>query len=175
MRKKVPSNTKSGQNVPNTKENQLPQLPKSRINAIPIATLFEWRKKGLTYSQIGKQVGCSKSNVIQRLHYHGLADNSIRHFIDNRGDVFAWIQSRLLFSLTDADIKKMQARDRIVSAGILYDKERLERGQSTGNISVIIGHIEMLQRGGSGTIQSNSNTIDTKQGNTDVIDITDGT
>jgi len=35
-------------------------------------------------------------------------------------------------------LKKVNIRDAVVSAGILYDKERLERGQSTANADMRI-------------------------------------
>jgi len=51
-------------------------------------------------------------------------------------------------SLTEADIKKMSARDRVLAFGILYDKERLERGQSTENIAYadLTKGLEEIQR-----------------------------
>jgi hypothetical protein len=51
----------------------------------------------------------------------------------NRGDILAGIQERIIHTLTDADIKKASMLQRVTAAGILYDKERLERGQSTSN------------------------------------------
>ena len=39
-------------------------------------------------------------------------------------------------NLTEADIKKMSPAQRITAAAILYDKARLERGESTQNVSL---------------------------------------
>ncbi len=58
-----------------------------------------------------------------------------KQYVNHRPTVFAHIQRIILNSITDADIKKANLRDKIVSAGILYDKERLETGQSTQNIA----------------------------------------
>jgi hypothetical protein len=46
------------------------------------------------------------------------------------------VQRRLLNNISQADIKKSGLRDKVVAVGILYDKERLERGQSTENVSI---------------------------------------
>ena len=40
-------------------------------------------------------------------------------------------------ALSDDDIKKASARDKAIVFGTLYDKERLERGQSTVNLASI--------------------------------------
>ena len=57
-------------------------------------------------------------------------------FKEQRADVLAFYQQKLLNSLTDSDIKRMPPGSRLTGFGILYDKERLERGQSTDNIAV---------------------------------------
>lgn len=174
--------TKSGQSVPQNID---------RLDKIPTATLFEYRKKNLTYKEIGNLHGISKQAVHQRLQGAGLADYSIQHYVNNRADILAWLQHRLLFSLTDDDLKKMAPDRRIWSMAVLYDKERLERGQSTEilSISSIAMHIqgelaehqargkvlfeEMSKRGLSATNMSNRSTINTYPAITDDIDITD--
>ena len=57
---------------------------------------------------------------------------------------------RLLSAISDTDIKKASLRDKVIAAGILFDKERLERGQSTSNVSVLFQvaeEAEKLQHG----------------------------
>lgn len=161
-----------------------------RLEPIPTATLFEYRKKNLTYDEIGKIHGLTKQAVHSRLKDAGLADHSLHNYTTNRADILAWLQGRLLFSLTDAEIKRMAPDRRIWCYGVLYDKERLERGMSTDNISIssIAMHIqgelaehrargkvlfeEMSKRGLSATNLSNRSTIDTKSdGFVDIGDI----
>jgi len=132
--------------MPQAAKKQLPDLPITRSNAIPLETLVYYRKKGLTYEEVAKQCGCTKANVIQRMHYHGLADNSLDHYVNHRVDVLRYWQRKILDSITSDDLKKANFSSKIMGYGILYDKERLETGQSTGNIAVIIDHIESLQR-----------------------------
>ncbi len=55
---------------------------------------------------------------------------------DHRADILSNLQLKLLYNLDDEKIKAMGGRDIVVSAGILYDKERLERGQSTQNVEI---------------------------------------
>ncbi|MBM2835189.1 MAG: hypothetical protein HW406_2350, partial [Candidatus Brocadiaceae bacterium] len=43
----------------------------------------------------------------------------------------------LLNSIDSDAIKGMQPYQRIVGASIMYDKERLEQGKSTGNINIL--------------------------------------
>ena len=103
---------------------------------VPIEKLLKWRKQGLSYDEIGSMIGRSKQAVHQRLAPYRDAIENLPAFKEHRADLFAVQQSRLLNSLTDADIKRMAPASRVVSAGILYDKERLEEGKSTSNQAI---------------------------------------
>lgn len=147
---------------------------------MPVSTLFDLRRQNLTYQAIGDLYGVCKQTVYQRFDEAGLVDRSYQHFVANRADIFAWLQSRLLFSLSDDDIKKMTPDRRVWCMGVLYDKERLERGMSTENLSIssIAVHLQstlaehrerskllleaMTERGICATIPADSSTIDTK-------------
>ncbi len=116
--------------------NSLPDLSMYRNKNIPIEKLIDLRKKGLSYQQVASIVGCSKINVLNRLKAYCNDIDNLESFKNNRADILAIKQSRLVNSITEAAINKMPVRDRVVSFGILYDKERLERGQSTDNLSI---------------------------------------
>lgn len=60
-----------------------------------------------------------------------------------RADIFAEKQRQLLMSSHTADAKTQ--RDIATCIGIYYDKERLERGQSTGNLAVGLALTPALQ------------------------------
>lgn len=185
MSKNVPAKPESGQIVPKTRLSLDPLDRK-----LPISTLFEYRKKGLNYVEIGKLCGVTKQAIHSRFQAYGLANHSLGHYITNRADIFAWMQSRFLFSLSDADIKRMTPARRVWCMGVLYDKERLERGMSTENLSIssIAVHLQstlaehrerskllldaMSERGICATIPADSGTIDTDPGYPDSIDIT---
>jgi exopolyphosphatase/pppGpp-phosphohydrolase len=66
---------------------------------------------------------------------YGIDLKHLESFKNNRADIFAGKQEQILASIDDVAIKCMPVAQRIISLGILYDKERLERGQSTANIA----------------------------------------
>lgn len=101
-------------------------------------------KHGLTYAQIGAINGVSKQ-AIHKLIKHLEPDQYTEVYKSTRADVLAKVQHGLLSELTPDKVKKMQPRDIVVSMGILYDKERLERGQSTSNMMSIHADLETLR------------------------------
>ena len=116
------------------------EIPRDSRQIIPIESIIEYRKKGLSYSEIAAIVGCSKQNVhtrLQTISYNPL-DND--NFIKNRAEVFAFIQSRFLNSLDEQAIQDMSPYQRIIAMGILFDKERLERGESSSNVSISLSN-----------------------------------
>lgn len=121
--------------IPEIVENiDINDIPKTAQKGILLQDIIELVNKGLNYSQIARVLKCSKNNVIQRLKTVGYNQQSLENFKKHRGDIFAFIQSKLLNSINDETIKEMQPYQRIISTGVMYDKERLERGQSTQNI-----------------------------------------
>lgn len=105
-----------------------PSSPKG----IPISKIIELRNKHLTFKEIGKIVGCSKQNVVERLQPYRQEIENLQSYKENRADVLAVVNSKILNSLSDEDIKNASAYQKVGMFGILYDKERLERGQATG-------------------------------------------
>jgi len=162
--------------------------PQSGI--IPTETLYHYRKKGLSYADIGQLVGLTKQAVHQRLHKEGLADTSLSDFIATRADMFALVQRKILYSIDENVIKAAPLGARTLSIAQLYDKERLERGLATEHISVqgMVSRITttladyesrvnllqdaMIERGISVTDLQDRSTIDTNLGISDNIDIT---
>jgi hypothetical protein len=68
---------------------------------------------------------------------------------EQRKDLAAWYEDmtrRMLSSITDEDIKKINAYQRMVSAGIATDKMRLLTDQSTENVAVLYEAVSDLQR-----------------------------
>lgn len=114
---------------------------------IKIETLIEYKSKGLSYGEIATLTGCSRQNIQQRLAAAEYNKEDLENFKKHRGDVFAHFQSLLINSLTPEVIKGMNPYQRIIGLSVLFDKERLQRGQSTENISIaeIQGSIDDLQ------------------------------
>jgi hypothetical protein len=116
-------------------------LTENRMNMpkkLDLGVAVAYREKGLSYAAIGKLMGCAKQSVFELLNRHGVDLGEVESFRKNRGSILAAKQKMLLDRLTDDDIKKMAARDRVLAFGILFDKERLESGKSTANLSGLI-------------------------------------
>jgi len=110
---------------------------------IPIEVILELHSKELSHDQIAKITGCTHSNITQRLQRTGIT--SLSNYKANRGDLFALLQSKILNTITEADIKKASLLQRVTASGILYDKERLERDKSTANIATVHTDIAKLK------------------------------
>jgi hypothetical protein len=59
----------------------------------------------------------------------------VEPFKRHRAEILAGKQAEILKSLTNEELKKASVYQRVGMFGILYDKERLERGQSTQNVA----------------------------------------
>ena len=155
----MPKNTKSDEAIKACPERSRRAIPDEDVEVIPpgkdvdkpqkdipLETLISLRNKGHSLEEIAKIVKCSKQNVQQRLESFGYSKERVENFKENRADVFAFLQSKILNSIVDAEIEKLNPYQRIVGASILYDKERIERGQSTGRIDIhhVTGSIERL-------------------------------
>jgi len=99
---------------------------------------------GLSYPQIAALQGVTAPAIYKRIK-HLLPDESTKIYQNNRADVLSHLQLKLLSEVKDSKLKKINIRDAIVSAGILYDKERLERGLATANTAVIHADIAALR------------------------------
>lgn len=134
------------------------------------ATLTNGINKNITFDQIryikttnpdlsaregGLILGCSEANIKQHCRRNGTTwagiIKEIENYKNNRADVLAGLQDKLLRSVTDETIKKANIRDLAIAYGTFYDKERLERGQSTQN-HVVAQLFSMMGRTSSALI-----------------------
>jgi hypothetical protein len=99
----------------------------------------------LTHTQIASLEDCERSTVSRVLAKYGIEQQEVEDYKQHRADIFGGLQKRILKSITDEDIKKAPVGSRILAVAQLYDKERLERGQSTENVSLLVGAIQDLQ------------------------------
>ena len=88
----------------------------------------------LSYNRIAKIQGVTTQAVHQRLKQF-LPTEETELFKKNRADILATAQLKIITQIDQPKLKKAGLRDLVVSAGILYDKERLERGLSSQNVS----------------------------------------
>ena len=109
-----------------------PNTPKD----IPLESIIELYQKGLSTRQIAKLLNCTHPNIVQRLKEYKKEILGIESFKKNRSDILAIVQSRIINKITESDVKKASLLQKTTAISQLYDKERLERGQSTSNLAV---------------------------------------
>lgn len=103
---------------------------------INIRQAIDLRIKGLSYQEIADYFGVRKQSVHEALQPYGIEmDGSLEVFKEKRADLLAGKQMDCLQALTVEDIQRASPRDKVIIFGTLYDKERLERGQSTVNLA----------------------------------------
>lgn len=110
----------------------------TRNKHIDHSKTIEYAQQGMSHAEIAKLQGCNPSNITRVLQRYGVIQpySVITEYREHKADILAGLQHRLLSSISDSDIKKISPAQRIMAAGLLYDKERLERGQSTSNVDV---------------------------------------
>ena len=86
-----------------------------------------------TPPEIAETVNTSRQLVHQVLDRYGVEPNTIESFKKYRADILAGKQEIILRSIDEEAIKEMPVGQRVMSLGILYDKERIERGLSDDN------------------------------------------
>lgn len=131
----------------------LPQNPKRIRTKLPKAKVMQMAKAGLSTYQIAKVVGTANQSTIHRfLKKIEPERQAVEAFKSTRAEVLATLQAKNL-TIQDKILDKLDD-DGLLSAlspsqmsgivfalnsqhGTLFDKERLERGQSSQNISVV--------------------------------------
>lgn len=125
------------------------QRPKHRLT---IDDVRKAKQRGLSQRKLAAQHGVSRSAIRWLIDKHREEKHDVSEFKVQRADILAQLQSksialqaeliedlrqdRLLGSLTPAQ-KGNLLHSLVVVSGTAFDKERLERGQSTANISTI--------------------------------------
>ena len=103
------------------------------------------RKQGMTMQSIANAMNCTYSNIQQILQRECITVDKLQDFKSQRADLFADIQRKIILSMAQDDYKKVCPRDKAWIIGVLYDKERLERGQSTENVA-LCSIVEQINR-----------------------------
>ncbi len=89
----------------------------------------------LSYEQIAKLQNVTHNAIFKRIR-HLIPDECNEVYKDNRPDILSHIQTKILEQVDERRLKAADLRDIMVSFGIAYDKERLERGLSTTNVDM---------------------------------------
>jgi hypothetical protein len=119
-------------------------LPPPNAITMTTAQMLSLRKAGYSYEQIAKAAGCSKQGVWLRLNGFNKEQVEVEEFRNSEADVLTGLRLRIVKTLDEKAIKNMAPRDRVMAYGILYDKFRLETGQSTSH--VVMTHELKLDR-----------------------------
>lgn len=125
----------------NSKIDNLPDTTKSKPKHIPIAQIIDLRTKGLSHAQIATLVGCSSPNVSRRLAPYTQHIDNLDNFKKHRADVYAVLQSKIFSYVTENKLEKANLQQLIWAAGVLADKERIERGL----VSEITAHVDLTK------------------------------
>jgi hypothetical protein len=107
-----------------------------------IAALHEG---GKSTRQIAKILGDIDHSTVARRLKHLTPRKTTEIYKEQRANVLAELQRKILNTCNYDAIKQMAPRDRVTAMAILYDKERLERGESTANIASIHADIAALR------------------------------
>ncbi len=140
-----------------------PRKREKRFNVYEAANLRT--KHNLSYRKIAKYFGLKDHTYVEdQLKAYFQFDG--QDYADNRVKIVRKLQSDLLNSITPQDIEKTPVPGRIVSFGILYDKERLELGKA----SQIIDY-----KAAEGDLKADMKRIEDLEKELDLIQKADGT
>ena len=119
-----------------------PQPKRQKVNVA--AALDLQLNHGLSYAQMAPILGVTPAAIHKRIK-HLLPDENTQYYQDHRANILSRVQLELLSQVDARRLKKVNIRDAVISAGILYDKERLERGQSTANADMRILSVTLAE------------------------------
>ena len=105
---------------------------------IPISEILDLRKRKppLSLSQIARVLGCSKQNIHDRLR--DFDADGYERFRKSPDDVYEILQHRIISKIDDVKIAKSNLQQSVWSLGVLEDKKRLIRNETTEVIDVNI-------------------------------------
>lgn len=121
------------------------------------AKVVELAEQGLKTVDIAKHQGVAPSTIFRFLQQTEPDRLAVEGFKKDRGDVFARlsmksldVQEKIVETFDDALISTLKPHEKgsllhalNIQAGTLYDKERLERGQSTSNQSILARFLQV--------------------------------
>ena len=129
----------------------MPHGPQPNRRKVDVAAALDLKlNHGLSYVQMAPILGVTPTAIHKRIK-HLLPDENTQYYQDHRANILSHVQLELLSQVDARRLKKVNIRDAVISAGILYDKERLERGQSTTNadmkiLSVTLQELEAQEK-----------------------------
>jgi len=93
------------------------------------------RKPELSQRELAKEIGVARNTVAKALAKVSDYKGEIELFRKQRGDILDDKQRLILAAIDTKKVSEAKLRDLAVAAGILFDKNRLERNLSTTNLA----------------------------------------
>lgn len=119
--------------MPKVDMDNLPE-PKNWHKGITLAHILPLREKGLSHTQISKLLGCSPSNITQRLQGYDVKD--VETYGKSEATVVQAVKMKVVHSLLNDDLKKASPYQKAGMFGLFSNIYRLLTDQSTVNISM---------------------------------------
>jgi len=101
---------------------------------------------GMTYREVQKILPISLGYISSIVKEFGSNNELVAAYRNNRADILAHDQLTYRSYITPEKLEKASARELELMRCMAYDKERLERGESTENVAVITEAIQDLRR-----------------------------
>jgi hypothetical protein len=118
--------------------NQLDKIKsiKKSKPAIYKAIELKVNNPSMPLNDIAKAVGRDPSNIYRAMKNYGIDTKKVNTYKKLRADILAGTQGRIIENITEEDLSKAGLKDKAIAFGVFFDKERLERNQSTANYSL---------------------------------------
>ncbi len=102
--------------------------------------------RGLGYSnrRIGAELGRSDHTIKRALASPQMVAE-VETIKRDLGDIFKDLAHRMIESISDADICKLNAYQRTISAAVATDKSQLLKGEPTVNVALLVQVAELLR------------------------------
>lgn len=100
---------------------------------------------GHSYRQIGRELGKSDHTIKRALTASPEVVAEVETMQKDLGDIFDDLAKRMAGSITDEDIKKLNAYQRTVSAAIATDKAQLLKGRPTMSVGLLVQVLDLIQ------------------------------
>lgn len=117
------------------KNTALQDLPDDRVK-IDLNKLVELRMQGMKSIDLAQYFKCSRQAIHQALKRYTLDPKNLKDYRKTKADRMELLQGMIVTSIDESVIKKASFLQRVTGAGILEDKIRLIRGESTENINI---------------------------------------
>lgn len=112
------------------------QMPKPGSKTQTILTLATTTPA--TPMEIADTVNTSRQMVHQVMERYGIIPNNTESWKSHRADLLAALQEKIYGAVDEDAIKKMIMSRGMTDLGILYDKERIERGLSDNDTRPLV-------------------------------------